>query len=159
MAPGWNGLDVKDPPADAPPRRVPQALRAAIAWILFAVNVLAVTSYFGFVVVPWLLYYSGRDVATCYGDTGCPGPAFPSLSPALTYLLLPAIVILYLVVSGGPVVALLLGGLTAAVAALRLRYGRTGRRTAMLVAGTLMLALGIFQMSPLGMTFDARASD
>jgi hypothetical protein len=41
------------------------------------------------------------------------------------------------------------------VNALRLRKGGTARRIATLVAGTFVLALAVFQMTPLGAMFDA----
>jgi hypothetical protein len=149
MAIDRNGLAVPDPYADGG-IRLPRPVRTIACWIPFAVNVLAVVTYVVIVVVPWL----GYSLGPCDLDAGCEGPAAIQTPHVFDAVLMPVAVLLGLVVIGAPVVAWLLGGFTVLVSGLRLRKGRTVRRIATLVAGTLVLALAVFQMTPLGTMFD-----
>jgi hypothetical protein len=149
MPTDWNGLAVPDPYADREVR-VPRAVRATVAWMPFAVNVLVVVTYAVFVVVPWLRY----GVRPCDLDHGCDGPAAIQTPHQLDPLVTPFVMVLGLAVVFAPVFAWLVGGPTVLVSAFRLRRGRTARRVATLVAGTLVLALAVFQMTPVGAMFD-----
>jgi hypothetical protein len=142
-------------PTPVQPIRLPRPVAAIACWTPFAVNVLAVAGYLVLVVVPWLGWFASHGTGPCSLDNGCDGPAAVQLPGIMAPLVIPVAA----VAIGGPVVALLLGGFTVGLAAARLRHGRTVRRVATIVAGTLVLALAVFQMTPMGAMFDAWVAD
>jgi hypothetical protein len=154
----WDGLPLRNPYADRR-RHAPRWIVPVVGWLPFVANLMPLLFYTVFVVIPWLPLYSRN--AACYTAGACDapnGPDYPSLPGAAVWIplfwpLVAGALWAYFLLITGPVSLFVLGGVTAAGAGLALRAGRTACRAATVVAGVLVLALGVFQTTPMGAMF------
>jgi hypothetical protein len=137
---------------DERPLRLPW-LAQGMQWFPAMMNLIPVAVYAVFVLVPWLVYFAQHGTGPCSIATGCDGPdlsGLPALpgavwNPVIWPLIFVALVT-FLIVATGPVTPLVLGGLTVTGGVL----GLFAHRKATLTGGTLMLALGLFQLTTTG---------
>ena len=128
-------------------------LARAMSWLPALITLGPAGFYAVFVLAPWLVYFAGHGTGPCTIDLGCAGPGqvsalvFPGAQwNPLNWPLAAAVIFSYLIVVTGPATTLALGALTVAGATVRLFE----HRAITLVGGGLMLALGVFQLTPTG---------